>query len=89
MSKVRLLLSAAQAGATLGLVLVVFFVGALVGDAGTLGLVLGDALLLGLLVGSSLGISLSLDFGGLLGLFALYFGIFGGVPRVDNLPWSS
>lgn len=89
MSKIRLLLSAAEAGATLGLFLVVFLVGALVGDAGTLGLVLGDAVLLRLLIGRSLGIGLGLDFGGLLGLFALYFGIFGGVPRVDNLRWSS
>lgn len=44
-----------------------------------------DTLLFGLLVGSSLGFGLGLDFSSLLCLLALYFRVFGGIPRVENL----
>lgn len=40
---------------------------------------------LGLFVGESSGLFRGLGFLGLLGLLALYLGVFGGVPRVENL----
>lgn len=82
--QVRLDLGALETLTALGLGLVL--IAALIGKLGsTFGTAFLDALLLGLLVGSSLGIGLGLGFGSLLGLFALYFRVFGGVPGVEDL----
>lgn len=83
--EVGLLLGSAQACAALGLVLLVFRLVLLGALAGSVGLVVGNALELGLFVGSGLGGELGLGFGGFALLFALYFRVFGGVPRVENL----
>ncbi len=82
-AEVRLLLGAAEALAllALGLVLAFLVVGFGLG-AGALGQAVGDALGLGLLVGGGFGVGLGLGLGGLLCLFALDLGVFGGVPRV-------
>lgn len=53
--------------------------------AGALGLALGDALGLALLVGSGFGFGLGLGFGSLLCLLALYLGVLGGVPGVQDI----
>lgn len=84
MLEVGLLLGAAEARPALGLGLVVKVVGRGEG-AGALGLELGDALGLGLFVRGGFGVGLGLGLGGLLGLLALYVGVFGGVPRVEDL----
>ena len=82
--QVGLLLLAAQALAALGLglLLIVLLLGQL---ARALGLLLGDALRLGLLVGGGFGFGLGFGLGGLLRLLALYLGVLGGVPRVENV----
>jgi hypothetical protein len=54
----------------------------------TAGLVVGDSSRLRLLVGGGLGSGLGLGFFSLLGLFALYFGVFGGIPRVEDLQYK-
>ena len=82
--KVRLLLLAAEALAALGLglLLKVRILGQV---AGALGLALGDALGLGFLVSGGFGLSLGLGLGSLLRLLALYLGVLGGVPGVENV----
>lgn len=86
MTEVGVLLGATQSLSALSLRLV-FLVGLVVFItlAGALGLMLGNALGLWLLVGGSLGSSLGLGLGGLALLFALYLGIFGGVPGFKDL----
>lgn len=81
--QVGLLLGAAEALTTLSLGLLLARVVGI--EAGTLLLQLGDALSLALLVLLSLLESLGLCFLGLLGLFALDLGVFGGIPGVENL----
>lgn len=83
MAQIRLLLGAAEALALLRLVL--FLAVVLFGISlglGALSQTVGDPLGLALLVGGSLGLGLRLGFGGLLCLFALDLGVFGGVPGV-------
>lgn len=46
---------------------------------------LGNTLGLGFLVGGGFGISLGFGLGGLLSFLTLYLGIFGGIPRVEDL----
>jgi hypothetical protein len=83
---ISLLLGAAESLTAGGLVLL--FIGLFVGfllETGSLGLVLSDALSLGLLVGGSGSSSLGLGLFCLLCLLALYLGILGGIPVIDNL----
>ena len=82
--KVGLLLGAAETFAALSLSLVLLFL-LVLASRGAGGLVLSDALSLGLLVGLGLGKSLGLGLGGLALLLALYFGVFGGIPRIEDL----
>lgn len=84
-AQVSLLLGAAKTGTAICLSLIIFVAGLFLESAGSFGLFLGNTLLLGLLEGSGGSIGLCLGFGGLLDLFALYFGVFGGIPRVENL----
>ena len=84
--QIRLLLGAAQALAALGLGLLLAALLVAFGTLpGALGLVIGDALDLALLLGRGLGISLGLGLGRLSLLLALYLGVFGGIPRVEDL----
>lgn len=85
MSQIGLLLKRAEAVPLLRLGLLVAGVVILGELAGPLGLSLGYALGLGLLVGGGLGVGLCLGLGGLLCLFALDFGVFGGIPGFENL----
>jgi hypothetical protein len=79
--QVSLLLGLAQTLALLGLGLFVALLVAPFREGCGLGCqLLGNALGLGLLVGGGFGVSLGLCLGGLLGLLALDFGVFGGVP---------
>lgn len=82
--EIGLLLLAAEALAALGLGLLlrIRILGQL---AGALGLALGDALRLGLLVGGGFGLGLGLGLFSLLRLLALYLGVLGGIPRVENV----
>jgi hypothetical protein len=76
--KIGFLLSLAQTGAACCLVLALGFIAALLAEA-----LLSEFLYplgFGLLVGGGGGLGLGLGFGGLLGLLALYFGVFGGIP---------
>lgn len=84
-SQIGLLLKRAEAVPLLRLGLLVAGVVILGELAGPLGLSLGYALGLGLLVGGGLGVGLCLGLGGLLCLFALDFGVFGGIPGFENL----
>jgi hypothetical protein len=88
-SKISILLGAAETRALVGLGLVVVLRLVKLGaEAGVLGSAFLDALGSGLLVSSSLGVSLGLGrggLGGLLRLFALYLGILGGIPRVEDI----
>lgn len=84
--QVRLLLCAAETLALLGFGLIIARVLVrLSGSAGSVGLVVGDTLRLGLLTGSGIGISLRLGLGSLLCLLAFYFGVFSGVPGIEDL----
>jgi hypothetical protein len=83
--QVGVLLGAAEALAALGLRLLLALLVLLGLQAGALGLVLGDALGLGLLRGGGGLGGLFLGLGGLACLFALDFGVFGGVPGVEDL----
>lgn len=87
MGKVGILLGATEALATLrlGLILVAGRLAVLEAATGALSLVQGDALGLGLLVGGGLGVRLGLDLGSLALLLALYLGVLGGIPRVEDL----
>jgi len=83
--QIGLLLGRTEAVALLRLGLLVAGVVVLGELAGPLGLSLGYALGLGLLVGGGLGVGLCLGLGSLLCLFALDFGVFGGIPGLENL----
>lgn len=87
MLEVRVLLGGAQPGAALRLVLVVALVRVrgVGGALAPLQLVLFYALGFALLLGGGFGVGLGLGFGGLFGLFALDFGVFGCVPGVEDL----
>lgn len=85
MGQIGLLLGRAEAVALLRLGLLIAGVVVLGELAGPLGLSLGYALGLGLLVSGGLGVGLCLGLGGLLCLFALDFGVFGGIPGLENL----
>jgi hypothetical protein len=52
---------------------------------GSVGLVLSNTLALGLLGGGGSFSSLGLGLGGLALLLALYLGVFGGIPRIEDL----
>lgn len=78
MGKIGFLLSLAQTSAAVCLVLALGFAGALL-ESATLPELLYP-LSFGLLVGGGGGLSLGLGFGGLLGLLALYLGVFSGIP---------
>jgi hypothetical protein len=87
-SQVCILLGAAKTLATLGgsLILVILAEEAFrFTSTSTLGLVLGNTLGLGLLVGGGFGISLGLGLSSLLCLLALYLGVFGGIPGIEDL----
>lgn len=78
MGKIGFLLGLAQTSAAVCLVLAVGFAVALFASA-----LLPELLYplsFGLLVGGGSGLSLGLGFGSLLGLLALYLGVFGGIP---------
>lgn len=86
--QVGILLGATETLTALGRGLVVDNLGLGHGEsllAGTIGLVTSNARALGLLIGKGLGGGLGLSFFGLLSLFALYFGVFGGIPGVEDL----
>lgn len=85
MGQIGLLLGRAEAVALLRLGLLVAGVVVLGELAGPFGLSLGYALGLGLLVGGGFSVGLCLGLGGLLCLFPLDFGIFGGIPGLKNL----
>ena len=85
MLQVGLLLGATQALAALALGLVGVQVVLVLGVAPPLVTVLFYPLGLGLLVCGGSGLGLGFGLGSLCGLFALRIGVFGGVPRVQDL----
>jgi hypothetical protein len=87
--KVGLLLVMAESCAAFGLCLLFLRFLVLGALAGSIGLVFGDALSLCLFIGGGLGGELGLGFGSLALLFALYFRVFGGIPRVEDLVESA
>lgn len=84
-TEVSLLLSTAEALAALSLSLLLLRSLLVDEGLGARGLVLSDTLSLGLLVRLGFGEGLDLGLSGLALLLALYLGILGGIPRVDNL----
>ena len=85
MLKVSVLLGLAETGSPLGLVLVAVVRVLSIGICLPLGLLFLYPLCLALLVGGGFGFGLSLGLRCLGGLLTLYFGIFGGVPGVEDL----
>ena len=88
MLKVGVLLCLAETGSPLGLVLVAFLIRVGIGLGLPRSLVFLYPLCLALLVCGGFSLSLGLGLRGLGGLFALYFGIFGSIPGVEDLVQS-
>lgn len=88
MLEVSILLGLAETGSPLGLVLIAVVRSLSIGICLPLGLLFLYPLCLALLVGGGFGFGLGLGLRCLSGLLALYFGIFGGVPGVENLVHS-
>jgi hypothetical protein len=87
--QVGVLLCAAEASALLGLVFVAVLIGVLVIGGFPARLVLCYPLGFALLVCGGLSLGFGFGFGGLGGLFTLYFAVFSGVPGVEDLGSSN
>lgn len=85
MLEIGILLGAAQTGSLVGIVLLLAVGILLFGLLFALLLVFLYTLRLALLLCGSFGVGLSLGFGRFGCLFPLYFGVFSGVPGVEDL----